>query len=109
MAVALALGLRPGDVAVSGSGLVFAVSDAPVVDPSGTVAGFADATGRFLPVVHGPGERSALEALVPTTRVVAVPSDPALVAMGAAVQAAAVLGGLDPVAVAEAWATAAKA
>jgi xylulokinase len=53
MAAALALGLEPGDVAVSigTSGTVFAVSDAASADPSGTVAGFADATGRFLPLV----------------------------------------------------------
>jgi xylulokinase len=30
---------------------VFAVSDRPAADPSGIVAGFADATGRFLPLV----------------------------------------------------------
>jgi xylulokinase len=53
MAAALALALEPGDVAVSlgTSGTVFAVSDAPTADPSGLVAGFADATGRFLPLV----------------------------------------------------------
>jgi xylulokinase len=53
MAAALGLGLEPGDVAVSigTSGTVFAVSQAPSADPSGAVAGFADATGRFLPLV----------------------------------------------------------
>lgn len=53
MAAALGLGLRPGDVAISlgTSGTVFAVSDAPTADPSGAVCGFADATGRFLPLV----------------------------------------------------------
>ena len=53
MAAALGLGLAPGDVAVSvgTSGTVFAVSDGPVADPEGIVAGFADATGRFLPLV----------------------------------------------------------
>ena len=53
MAAALGLGLRPGDVAISvgTSGTVFAVSDAPTADASGYVAGFADATGRFLPLV----------------------------------------------------------
>ena len=53
MAAALALALAPGDVAVSlgTSGTVFAVSDRPTADPSGLVAGFADATGRFLPLV----------------------------------------------------------
>jgi len=53
MAAALGLGLAPGEVAVSigTSGTAFAVSRAPAVDPSGAVAGFADATGRFLPLV----------------------------------------------------------
>ncbi len=53
MGAALGLGLRPGDVAVSigTSGTAFAVSEVPADDPSGAVAGFADATGRFLPLV----------------------------------------------------------
>ena len=53
MAAALALGLRPGDLVLSlgTSGTAFTVSDHPSADPSGTVAGFADATGRFLPLV----------------------------------------------------------
>jgi xylulokinase len=53
MAAALGLGARPGDVVVSvgTSGTVFAVSERPAADPSGIVAGFADATGRFLPLV----------------------------------------------------------
>lgn len=53
MAAALGSGLGPGDVLVSigTSGTVMTVSDAPVEDPSGTVAGFADATGRWLPLV----------------------------------------------------------
>lgn len=50
---ALGLGAAPGDVAVSigTSGTVFAVTDAPVRDASGTVAGFADASGAFLPLI----------------------------------------------------------
>lgn len=53
MAAALGLGLAPGDVAVSlgTSGTVFAVAEDPTHDESGIVAGFADATGRFLPLV----------------------------------------------------------
>jgi xylulokinase len=53
MAAALGLGLRPGDVAISlgTSGTVFAVSETPTADPTGAVCGFADATGRFLPLV----------------------------------------------------------
>lgn len=52
-AAALGLGAGPGDVVVSigTSGTVFAVSDARVVDETGTVAGFADADGRWLPLV----------------------------------------------------------
>lgn len=50
---ALGLGAGPGDVVVSlgTSGTVFAVADDPTRDTTGTVAGFADATGRFLPLV----------------------------------------------------------
>jgi xylulokinase len=53
MAAALGVGARSGDVIVSigTSGTVFAVSEAPAADASGAVAGFADATGRFLPLV----------------------------------------------------------
>lgn len=53
MGAALGLGLEPGDVVISigTSGTVFAVSDVAAADPSGAVAGFADATGRFLPLV----------------------------------------------------------
>ena len=53
MAAALGLGLLPGDVAISigTSGTVFTVSEQPSTDPTGAVAGFADATGRFLPLV----------------------------------------------------------
>jgi xylulokinase len=50
---ALGLGASPGDVIVSigTSGTVFAVTDTPSIDLSGTVAGFADASGRYLPIV----------------------------------------------------------
>ena len=53
MAAALGLGLVEGDVAISlgTSGTVFAVSDHPATDATGAVAGFADATGRYLPLV----------------------------------------------------------
>ncbi|KQQ65160.1 xylulokinase [Microbacterium sp. Leaf320] len=52
-AAALGLGAAPGDVVVSigTSGTVCAVSATPISDPSGTVAGFADASGNFLPLV----------------------------------------------------------
>lgn len=53
MAAALGLGLAPGDLAVSigTSGVVCAVTDSAPADASGSVSGFADATGRFLPLV----------------------------------------------------------
>lgn len=50
---ALGVQAQSGDVVISlgTSGTAFAVSDTPTHDPSGAVAGFADATGRFLPLV----------------------------------------------------------
>ena len=53
MAGALGAGVRPGAVGVSigTSGTVFSPCDRPCADPTGTIAGFADATGRFLPLV----------------------------------------------------------
>ncbi|HET7477058.1 MAG TPA: xylulokinase [Dermatophilaceae bacterium] len=53
MGAALGLNLQPGDVVVSlgTSGTAFAVHHAATADAAGDVAGFADATGRFLPLV----------------------------------------------------------
>ncbi|HWI30451.1 MAG TPA: xylulokinase [Microbacterium sp.] len=52
-AAALGLGAAVGDVVVSigTSGTVFAVTDTPAADVTGAVAGFADASGAFLPLV----------------------------------------------------------
>jgi len=52
-AAALGIQAESGDVVVSlgTSGTAFAVSETPTHDASGQVAGFADATGRFLPLV----------------------------------------------------------
>ena len=52
-AAALGIGAGPGDCVVSlgTSGVVSAVGDAAAHDASGLVAGFADATGRQLPLV----------------------------------------------------------
>ncbi|KPN16171.1 MULTISPECIES: xylulokinase [Arthrobacter] len=49
---ALGVGAGVGDIVISvgTSGTVFAVADQPTADPSGLVAGFADATGNFLPL-----------------------------------------------------------
>jgi xylulokinase len=52
MGAALGLGAAPGQPVVSlgTSGTAYAVMEERTVDPSGTVAGFADASGRFLPL-----------------------------------------------------------
>ncbi|MEO9177162.1 MAG: xylulokinase [Gaiellales bacterium] len=52
MAAALGLGIEPGTPVVSlgTSGTAFAVSTTPTADATGVVAGFADATGRYLPL-----------------------------------------------------------
>lgn len=62
---ALGLGARPGDVVVSigTSGTVFAVSAERTIDPSGTVAGFADADGGFLPLVATLNAARVLDAI----------------------------------------------
>ncbi|MFE4977489.1 FGGY family carbohydrate kinase [Kitasatospora sp. NPDC056651] len=53
MAAALGLGLGPGDAVVSlgSAGTIFAVHGEAVVDASGLVSSFADASGRHLPMV----------------------------------------------------------
>src|SRR5215470_13714992 len=53
MGAALGLGVDLGEVVVSigTSGTAYAVAAQPAADESGLVAGFADATGRFLPLV----------------------------------------------------------
>ena len=52
MAAALGLGLQPGVAVLSlgTSGTAYAVSNGPTADASGAVAGFADASGRYLPL-----------------------------------------------------------
>jgi len=52
MAAALGVGAKPGEIIISlgTSGTAFAVSETPTADSSGEVAGFADATGHFLPL-----------------------------------------------------------
>jgi xylulokinase len=51
-AAALALSFGPGEAAISlgTSGTVYAPSAVPSADPTGTVAGFASADGRYLPL-----------------------------------------------------------
>ncbi|MEZ3159029.1 xylulokinase [Microbacterium sp. BWT-B31] len=69
---ALGLGAAPGDVVVSigTSGTVFAVSEERTIDPTGTVAGFADCTGHFLPLVATLNAARVLDAI---GRVLGVP------------------------------------
>jgi xylulokinase len=52
MGAALGLGLEEGTPVISlgTSGTIYTVMSERAVDPSGTIAGFADATGRFLPL-----------------------------------------------------------
>jgi xylulokinase len=68
---ALGLGASEGDVVVSigTSGTVFAVTDTPSRDATGTVAGFADASGAFLPLVATLNAARVLDAM---TRLLAV-------------------------------------
>lgn len=70
-AAALGVGAGPGDVVVSigTSGTVFSVADSPAADGSGAVAGFADATGRFLPLVCTLNAARVLDAAASMLRV----------------------------------------
>ncbi|WP_433387204.1 xylulokinase [Micromonospora sp. KLBMP9576] len=70
-AAALGVGADPGDVLVSigTSGTVCGVADAPAADATGTVAGFADATGRFLPLVCTLNAARVLDAAAALLRV----------------------------------------
>ncbi|MGA9277094.1 xylulokinase [Ilumatobacter sp.] len=65
MAAALGVGLRPGDtmVSIGTSGTVSAVSATPTADETGAVAGFADATGRFLPLVCTSNAAKVLDSI----------------------------------------------
>jgi len=62
---ALGLGAVEGDVVVSigTSGTVFAVTATPVADPTGTIAGFADASGVFLPLIATLNAARVLDAI----------------------------------------------
>ncbi len=73
-AAALGLAARPGDVVVSigTSGVVSAVARVPAADPVGAVAGFADATGLFLPLVCTLNAARVLDA---ATRLLGVSHD----------------------------------
>ena len=62
---ALGMGAVAGDIGVSigTSGTVFAVATDPVRDTSGTVAGFADAAGGYLPIVTTLNAARVLDAV----------------------------------------------
>ncbi len=64
-ASALGVGASAGDVIISigTSGVVCAVSATPTADPSGTVAGFASATGDFLPLIATINAARVLDAI----------------------------------------------
>src|SRR5882757_2589513 len=53
MGAALGLSLEPGELvsSIGTSGTAYAVTERAAADESGMVAGFADATGRFLPLI----------------------------------------------------------
>ncbi|MFI7078122.1 xylulokinase [Micromonospora sp. NPDC049903] len=70
-AAGFGVGAGPGDVVVSigTSGTVFSVADAPAADPTGIVAGFADASGRFLPLVCTLNAARVLDAAAGMLRV----------------------------------------
>ena len=53
MAAALGLAIGPGDVVVSigTSGTAFCIADTACAEPTGSVSGFVDATGHYLPLV----------------------------------------------------------
>lgn len=71
---ALGVGARTGDVVVSigTSGTVFAVTETPVRDASGTVAGFASADGAYLPLIATLNAARILDA---TARLLGVSHD----------------------------------
>jgi xylulokinase len=74
MGAALGLGLGLGEVVVSigTSGTAYAVAANPAADSSGSVAGFADATGRFLPLV---ATVNAARVLTVTARMLGTDAD----------------------------------
>jgi xylulokinase len=74
MGAALGLGLGVGEVVVSigTSGTAYAVAARPAADETGAVAGFADATGRFLPLV---ATINAARVLTVTARMLGTDAD----------------------------------
>jgi xylulokinase len=73
-ASSLRLGAFENDVVISigTSGVMFTPTSKPIADATGTVAGFADATGGFLPLIATLNAARVLDA---TARVLGVPLD----------------------------------
>ncbi|MEN3304785.1 MAG: xylulokinase [Micromonosporaceae bacterium] len=73
-ASSLGLGAYEGDVVISigTSGVVFTPTSKPTADATGTVAGFADATGGFLPLI---ATLNAARVLTATAKVLGVSLD----------------------------------
>jgi xylulokinase len=69
MGAALGLGLEPGELVISigTSGTAYAVTERAAADESGMVAGFADATGRFLPLIATVNSGLVLSAVATLT------------------------------------------
>ncbi|MGE3289327.1 MAG: xylulokinase [Pseudonocardia sp.] len=70
-AAALGIGAGPGDAVVSigTSGVASSVAASPTADATGIVAGFADATGRYLPLVCTLNAARVLDAVAGLLRV----------------------------------------
>ncbi|MGD9532092.1 xylulokinase [Pseudonocardia sp.] len=70
-AAALGIGAGPGDAVVSigTSGVASSVAGSPTADATGIVAGFADATGRYLPLVCTLNAARVLDAVAALLRV----------------------------------------
>ena len=68
-AAALGVGLRPGSALLSlgTSGVVAALSERPVSDPSGLVTGFSDASGRWLPLACTLNASRIIDAMMRVT------------------------------------------
>lgn len=83
MAAALGVGAKPGEIIISlgTSGTAFAVSGTPAMDPGGEVAGFADATGQYLPLAC---MLNCTRVVDTTARLLGLHRDDALARAGAA-------------------------
>ncbi len=53
MSAALGMNVQPGDIAISigTSGTLYGISPQGIIDPTGTLNGYADAAGRYMPMI----------------------------------------------------------